>query len=117
MQDIQQVFNRLQEAKKRQKEIRSMYTEALKNTPGYSEAVDELKLMRDKKKQIETAVKDSFQKEMIELDDLKIDIASDKELLADIALTQMMQGNSVEIKDKYENEYEPVFSVNFKKIK
>lgn len=116
MKDLQEVFVRLQEAKKRQKEIRSMYKDALDNTPGYKELVEELKTMRDKKKQVETAIKEQFAKEMIELDDLKVDIESDNQLITDIALTQYVQGNTVEVTDEYENQYEPIFKVSFKKV-
>lgn len=115
MQDLQQVFARLQEAKKRQREIRSMYKDALDGTPGYKELVEDLKLKRDKKKEVETAIKEQFSKEMIELDDLKVDIESDNQLLSDIALTQFVKGETVEVTDEYENQYEPIFKVSFKK--
>ena len=57
-----------------------------------------------------------FAQELTKKEDLKIDIASDIELLTDVALSSMMKGESVGISDKYENEYEPVFKVMFKKI-
>lgn len=115
MKDIQEIFARLQIAKKRQKEIRQMYTDALKATPGYQQIVDDLKTMREKKKQVETAVRQQFASEITELEDLKVDMDSDTELLTDIALTQFLKGEKVEVTDEYENQYEPVFTVKFKK--
>ena len=50
-----------------------------------------------------------------QIQDLKIDIESDQEMLNDIAMLKYTKGEPIEIKDKYDNEYEPVFSVKFKK--
>ncbi len=115
MKDLQEVFSRLQVSKKRKKDIAAMYKDALDNTPGYKEIVDELKTMREKKKQIETVIRESMSKEIIELEDLKVDIESDTELLSDIALAQFVKGETVEVSDEYENQYEPTFVVKFKK--
>lgn len=117
MQDIQSVFGRIQENKKKLKDLKSAYKDALSSSQQYVELTEELKTMREKKKAIEADVRGGFAKEFTEMEDLKIDIASDKELLTDIAVTQMMQGKTVEVTDEYENEYMPVFSVNFKKNK
>lgn len=116
MQDLQAIFNRLQEAKKKQKDIKSSYKEALKNSSSYEDVVDELKTLRAKKKEIEEAVRRDFSSEFTKLEDLKIDIESDTELITDIAITQLMKGESIAIKDEDGKDYEPVFKVNFKKI-
>ena len=72
--------------------------------------------MREKKKQIEQTTKEQFSGEFIKLEDLKIDIESDQEMLNDIALNKVMKGESIEIRDEYDNEYEPLFSVKFRKM-
>jgi len=117
MQDLQEIFLRLQAAKKRQRDIRQMYKDALANTPGFTQLVDDLKAMREKKKQVEQAIREQFSSEMTELEDLKLDIESDNQLISDVALTQYVKGETVEVADEYENQYEPIFSVKFKKIK
>ncbi len=114
MPNLQEVFDRMQKSKKRQKEIRDMYNEAL---PEYGELNDKMKIQRERKKQIEQAIKESFSKELTELEDLKVDIESDNELISDMSLTQLVKGETVAVKDQYENEYEPIFSVRFKKVK
>lgn len=116
MQDIQEIFNRIQEIKKKQKDIRSSYKEALASSQEYVELTDKLKIMREKKKQIENMIKSDFSSEFTKLDDLKIDLESDMEMLSDIVITKTMKGESVEIKDEYDNNYEPIFTVRFKKI-
>ncbi|MBP9760903.1 MAG: hypothetical protein KBD15_01520 [Candidatus Magasanikbacteria bacterium] len=116
MQDIQSVFTRLEESKKKLKDIRSAYKEALENVQSFVELTEELKTLREKKKQIETTVKQDFSGEFTKMEDLKIDIASDQELLNDIASTQLMQGQSVAVTDKYQNNYEPILKISFKKV-
>lgn len=116
MQDIQGIFNRLEENKKKLKDLKDAYKDALKTSLEYTEIDEKLKSMREKRKQVEQTIKEQFSHEFTQMEDLIIDIDSDKELLNDIALTQMMSGQTVAVKDTYENEYEPVFTVKFKKI-
>lgn len=117
MPNVQEVFDRLTKAKARQKEIKAMYRDALVTAPEHDEINEKIKSLRERKKQVELAIKESFSKEMVELDDLKVDIESDNELMSDLALTQLVKGETVEVKDSYENEYEPVFTVKFRKVK
>lgn len=117
MQNIQEIFDRIQKAKTRQKAIKAMCREGLADIPEYTEINDKIKNLRERKKQIEQTIKEGFAKEITEFEDLKVDIDSDNELLSDIALTQLMKGETVEVKDQYENQYEPLFTVRFKKVK
>lgn len=117
MQDIQAIFNRVQEAKKKKKDLESAYKDALSTSLDYQELKDQVKTLREKKKQAELIIKEQFASELTQIDDLKIDIASDMELISDIAMTTLMKGDSIDIKDEYDNEYEPVIKVTFKKQK
>jgi predicted nucleic acid-binding Zn-ribbon protein len=117
MQDIGAVFNRIQENKKKLKDIRSAYTDALQSSQQYVDLKEEMGVMREKLKSLEATIKDGFSGEFTQMDDLKIDVASDMELLTDIAMTQLMKGQTVAVTDEYDNEYEPLFKVNFKKVK
>lgn len=116
MQDIQAVFMRIEETKKKMKDLKSAYSDALKNAQEYQEVLDKQKSIRERKKQIEQAIKDQFSSELMKLEDLKIDMASDMELLSDMAMTQMMKGETVQVTDPYNNTFEPVFAVKFKKV-
>ncbi len=117
MQNLQEIFSRVQKAKARQKEIKNTYRDALTATPEYEEMNDKLKTLRERKKQVEQAIREQFSHEITELEDLKVDIESDNELMNDLALTQLVKGEAIEIKDQYENEYEPIFNVRFRKVK
>ncbi len=115
MQDLQEIFNRIQETKKKQKDIRSAYKEALAASQEYIELSAKMKILRERKKQIEGSTKQDFSSEFTKLDDYDIDLESDQTLLSDAALTKLMKGETVEVKDEYDNTYEPQFSVKFKK--
>lgn len=94
-----------------------MYRDALAGTPEYQELNDKLKTVRERKKQIEQTIREQFSHELTELEDLQVDIESDNELMSDVALTQLIKGETIDIKDQYENQYEPVFNVKFRKVK
>ncbi len=116
MQDIQEVFARLEKTKKSVKDIRKMYKDSLENTPGYADLLEQQKTLKEKIKQVQTVAKESMGTEFTKLEDLKIDVASDQEMLSDIALSKVMKGEAVAVTDEHANEYEPVFTVKFKKI-
>ncbi len=115
MQDIQEIFNRMQEIKKQQKDIRSAYKESLETSLEYKEIGDKIKTLRERRKQIENSTKASFSSEFDKLDDFKIDLESDKVMMSDLALSKLMKGETVQVVDEYNNNYEPLFTVRFKK--
>lgn len=115
MVEIQEIFNRIQATKKKQKDIKNLYREALKNSQEYQELSEKLKSWREKKKQLEAGVKSQFTSEFTQLDAYEADIAADMQLLTDAAVTQMMKGERVEVQDEYNNVYDPIFIVKFKK--
>ncbi len=113
MNDLQQVFERIQEKRKQLKELRQSYKDALDTTPGYKKLLDDMKSFREQKKNIEAGVRSQFASDM---EDLKTDLDTDMQMMSDLALTKLMKGETIEITDKYDANYEPVFSVKFKKI-
>jgi hypothetical protein len=53
MQSIQEIFQRTLELKKKQKDLRSAYKEALAGSLEYQEISEKMKVMKEKKKQIQ----------------------------------------------------------------
>jgi DNA repair ATPase RecN len=115
MQDIQEIFNRIQQTKKEQKKLKDMFRDALKNHQHYQSMIEELNAMREKKKKLEEQIRMDFNAEFNKLDNLKADIDNDSMLISDIAITKFLKGESVQIIDEKEQKYDPVFSVKFKK--
>ncbi|MFA6183710.1 MAG: hypothetical protein WC682_01255 [Parcubacteria group bacterium] len=111
MKNIQEVFDEIQKFKKEKREISREYKYLLDNDGNYQKITEEAKKLRDQKKKIEEINKSP------RLDELKHEIDSLNEMASDIAISQLMEGKSIQIKDEYEVEYEPVYKVTFKKIK
>lgn len=115
MQNIQEVFNKMREAAREQREIKAMYKNELNSTGDYQKLMEEMKILKDKKKKIEMAVEAQLLEEARKIDSLKKDINDYKQMISDIALTTLMKGESVKIEGPNGEEYEPAFSVKFKK--
>lgn len=116
MRDIQEVFNQIQEIKKERKEIGKEYKDALFSAAGYEETTDKVKESREKKKQIEAMTQKEMGNRYGRLEELKRETEKLNEMISDIAMTTLMDGKKVELKDQFDNEYEPVYKVTFKKI-
>ena len=115
MQNIQEVFNQIQIVKKQQKDLKSVWRDALAGSTELKELTEQVKVLKEKKKQVETSIKEEFSSELDKLDELKIELESQNLMLNDIALTKIMNGEVIELVDTYNNAYEPIFSVKFKK--
>ena len=115
MQNIQEVFNKIREMKKEQKDLRDMYKDALLQADEYEKTVEEIKVLREKKKAIETRIQAQLGRSYEKLEDLKLEVETHKEMLNDVAISTLMKGETVAVKDEFNNEYEPVWKVNFKK--
>lgn len=115
MQDIQEVFNRIQETKHKQKELRKMYKDALGASAEYKSILEKLENLKIRKKQIETELKEDTMNDFKQMDAYRMHVKTDNELLSDLAINKLMAGEAVEIKDADDNRYEPMFSVRFKK--
>lgn len=115
MKDLQSVFNHIQEMKKEMKDIKREYSDALYNADDLEVLNDELKKLKERKKQIELRVQESMGSRYAKFEELKDEIASEQEMLNDLAMTTLMDGKTVEVLDEYQNRYEPLFVVKFKK--
>jgi hypothetical protein len=115
MQSLQEVFNRIQAAKGKQREIKRMYKDALEGSAAYQQNVEEMNRLREETNKIEATIKEDFRNEMESLDELKLNLESDSQMISDIALSQIVKGEKAEVIDQSENGYTPLFSVKFKK--
>lgn len=117
MAQLQDIFSQLEDTKRQQREIRRAYREALAQSPSYQQQLTEWQAARDKKRTIEQAIKSEFSSELEKLDRLALEIKSNTEVLSEAAFNQLVRGETVRVTDTNLVEYEPVFSVRFKKIK
>jgi len=115
-QNLQEVFKRIQDKKKEASEIKKTYRDALSVSGEYQEVLEELESLKLRKKKIEAGVQSDFKEEFYKLEGLKLNIAGDSQMLSDIALTQLTSGQPIVLIDEHKTEYEPIFTVKFKKV-
>jgi len=116
MKNIQEVFNEIQEFKNTRKEINREYRDALIQAEGYEDLKEEMKKLRDKKKILETVVRAEMGSRYEELEKAKTEIESLEQMLTDIAMTNLMKGENIDIIDKNDAKYEPSYKITFKKV-
>jgi predicted phage gp36 major capsid-like protein len=116
MKDVQEIFNRIKEKQQEQKVLKGVQRDVLANSQEYQLVLEEVKAIKEKKKQIESNLKSELRSELDKLDEIKSYIASDREMLSNLALTQLIKGETVGVVDEHNNKYQPVFSVRFEKI-
>ena len=44
-----------------------------------------------------------------------MEVETHKEMMNDVAISTLMKGETVMVKDEFDNAYEPIWKVNFKK--
>ncbi len=115
MESVQDVFIRIQGIKKEQRTLRALYRDALLSSVEYKEARAEKERLQEKKKNVEDSIKADFSKELEKLDELKQQLQEDVQLLTDSVLTRLMKGEIVKVIDAYNNKYDPIVKVAFKK--
>ncbi len=116
MTNTQDIFNKIKEKQKEQKTLRQIYRDVMANSHEYQNILEELEELKSKKKKIEESLRSELREEMDKLYAIKVDIESDKEILNQATLSKILKGEMVEIVDEYNNKYEPIFNVRFKKI-
>jgi len=112
---INQVFKRIQDNKREQRQLKKIYKDALSVNAEYQDVLESLKALKNKQKQIEASVKADFKEEFDKLESLKLNITSDNQMISDLALIDLVSGKSVELTDENKTEYDPLFTVRFKK--
>ncbi len=117
MQDIQEVYNRIQDKKKERKRLKGMFKDGLDASTPLREVKDQFETIRAKKKRMEQEIRESYAKELQDLEAVELDIKTDQVLMDDIALTKAMKGEPVVFKDAFDAEYEPVLKVKYQKVK
>lgn len=115
MATIQDTFFRIQETKKKQREIRALYRDALKNSHSYQEALTDMQALREKKKGIENRIRADYARDLERLDALVDELKQDNTKLADMVLSSLMRGEIIKVRDMRNMVYDPIVKVTFKK--
>jgi hypothetical protein len=115
MQNLQDVYNRIQDKKREYKTIARGFQDELKNNARYAEILEEMKKLKEEKKSFEQQAKAAAVLDASKMETLKLDMENDRQTLTDIALNMYVDQQPVEIIDKTQARWSPEFSVKFKK--
>ena len=115
MPNVQEIWDRIEEAKREQKEIRSVYKDMLASSAEYQTLGDDLAALKARKKQLEQGMKDQMSDKWRKVETLQRSIVDDRQLLADAALRDLLAGQAVKVVGAKSEEYEPLFTVRFQK--
>ena len=115
MKNPQEIFNKISELKQEQKILRSSFRDAMTHSRELQELTEKAKEVRAAKKTQEDTIKKDFGPEINKLEEIKNELGELNVQLSDIALSNIMKGELVEIVGQHEEQYEPVLSVKFKR--
>lgn len=115
MHTLQDVFVSIQDAKKKQRELRAMYREAQVQSPEYQDIATEIKALQEKKRTIEQKLKAQFSQELEQIDRIKSELKEEQEKLVALAISYLAKGEAMKVIDSYNNVYDPVIKISFKK--
>ena len=116
MQDVQQVFNEIQESKKEMKEIRKEYRDVLAQDAEYQEVIEQINALKEQKKLHELKAQRDMGTRWQLLEEEKGILKGLKELMSDITIKGLVNGETTQVRDEFDNLHEPQYNVNFKLI-
>lgn len=117
MAQLQLAFDQAAENKNRKTILKINLKDILEQDAAYTDVQEKLTVLNEKRKQILQGIADAYPELFNELASLAAHERNDKEILSDLALNQLVNGETVAVKDRDGNELEPVFKVTFKKVK
>jgi uncharacterized coiled-coil DUF342 family protein len=117
MKDIQEIFNELQGLKKDVSETRKDYRNILTQDPEYQSILDDMEEFKINKKATEESAKTSLGSSWEKLEENVQKIKDLEQIITDVAMTNLMDGKTVEVRDEWDTLYEPIYKINFKKAK
>ena len=113
---LKEVYQRVQQNKKLLKELKRSARDVLDTHQPYVEANEAIKQKKKELKALEIQLMATNMVDLDEINNLKIDVKTDEEMLKDLALTLLMKNEKVELVDNYDNKFIPELRVAFKKV-
>lgn len=114
---LQFIFDEISQRQKDLRQCEIDYSNALKNDQEYQTLIRDLKEMNSKKRLIEARVRDSFGEAVLLAGSIRDELKIRKDMLSNEAITMLMSGQTVAVKDQRGRLYEPIWSVRFKRVK
>lgn len=114
-QRLKDIHDNLKSEKAKRRDLKTIVKDALTNSHRYNEALEQLEQAKLKVQGIKAAIMSDLKSELESIDKCTHEIKAFQELLSDVALSELMKGETVEIDDPdVEHILNPVFKVSFK---
>lgn len=115
MPQLHEVHQRIQQNKAERRELNKIFKDEVRNHARHTELVEQIQTLKEEKKGIEDEIHANALGDAQKLDELRIEIQTDIELISDIALNMYVNKEPVEIVDENDQKWTPVFVVKFEK--
>lgn len=112
---LQLAFTKSAEKKNRAIVLKSEYKKILEDTPGWTKLEEQRLTIKSQQEKILEQVSSAYPKLVDELAALNVDMKQDRELLADLAVSELLETGKCEVMDNDGEKFYPEFSVKFKK--
>lgn len=116
MSQLQLICDEIAKEKMEIRDIKELYKSQIEQMTEHAEIVEQIKILQEKKKQLEYKAQESLGTAWDKLESLNSAVKAEKEIMTDVALNDLMKGQTVEIEDSFGNKYEPKWSVKFIKV-
>ena len=113
--NLEKSIEKLEELQQKQSSFKAYIKDQLLNNPEYNKIVKDIEELNAKKKKIISAVEKDNQQEIENIFLLKMDIAKQKTLIADLTVKELLDGNQIRVKNKKGMILVPLISVKFRK--
>ena len=117
LQRIKELHQEISQKQKRKKDLGQTIKDAFGNYKEFKDIEEQMKGLRERRKQIEALVRQQYSSEFNDLDELSSDIKDTKMVLSDLIWNEVMKNNTVEIVDEWDNHYVPQIVASLKKDK
>ncbi len=117
LQRIKELHQEILEKQKKKKDLGQTIKDAFGNYKEFKDLEEEMKKLRERRKQIEAQVRTQYSSEFNDLDEVNQDIKDTKMVLSDLIWNEVMKNNTVEVVDEWDHHYVPQIVASLKKDK
>jgi predicted nuclease with TOPRIM domain len=113
---LQLIFDEVALKAQEAKAIKAELKDSLDQVSEYVELTEEAKRINERRKALREDIRRKMGDRYAKLEELEDDLKDDKQMMSDLAMAGITEGKPQTVKDSWGNEYEPVFSVKFRRV-
>lgn len=113
---LELAFTKVVEKKNLQSSLKVDLRKILEEDPEYQKITEQMKTLDQQRKAVLTRVERAYPKIVAELEVLAADLKAEREFVTDVAVARLAEGKEVSFTDQAGIEWEPIWSVRFRKV-